>query len=102
MIVDDLNVMSIAGTPMEANPPLIVDPDAMLASAGALQFLQPVARRNAQKVERCRSIDLQQLSMRNPLDVGWKTPAMLAPKELLRLSVRKALDHLPGVRPTFR
>ena len=93
MIVDDLYVVRIAGTPSEANSPLIVDPDTVLTGPVAFQGFQPIAGRNTKKVETRRCVDLQQFSMRNSLYVGCKPSAMLAPKELLRLSVRKALDH---------
>jgi hypothetical protein len=93
VIIDDLYVMSIARTPSETNAPLVVDPDAVLTGPVTFQRFQPVAGRNAQKIESRRGVDLQQLSKCNSLHVGRKASAMLAPKELLRLFVRKALDH---------
>jgi hypothetical protein len=100
VIVDDLYIVSIAGTPSEANAPLIIDPDTVLTSPVAFQDLQPVARRNAEKVKSRRGIDLQQLPMRNSLYVGRESSTVLAPKELFRVSIRKALDHRARVRPT--
>jgi hypothetical protein len=99
VIIDHLYVVSIAGTPSKAYAPLIVDPDAVLAGSVALQCLQPVAGRYTQEVERCCGIDLQQLPMRQSLDVGRKSATMLASKKLLRLSIREALDHGARVRP---
>jgi hypothetical protein len=101
VIVDDLYVVRIAGTPPKTNAPLIVDPDAVLAGPIALQRLQPVARRNTQKVESRSGIDLQQLAMRYSLYVGRKASTMPALKEPLCFFVRKALDHRARVRPTL-
>jgi hypothetical protein len=39
MIVDDLDVKGVTVTPPEADPPLLVDPDAVLALAIAFQSL---------------------------------------------------------------
>jgi hypothetical protein len=100
VVIDDLYITSIAGAPSEANAPLIVDPDAVLTSPVAFQRFQSIPRWNAEKVESRRRIDLQQLSMCNSLYAGRKAPAMLAPKELFRFSIRKALDHQARFHPT--
>jgi hypothetical protein len=44
MIVDDLNVVSVAIFPTEANTPLIIDSDRILAPPTSLQSLQSKAR----------------------------------------------------------
>ena len=44
VVVDEDDVSGAAGTPGEADAPLVVDADAVLASAVAAKFLQPVAR----------------------------------------------------------
>jgi hypothetical protein len=98
VIVHDLYVMRIAGTPPETNPPLIIDPDAVLTGPVALQRLKPIAWWDAQEFQGGRSMNLQQLPVRHPLYIGRKAPTMLALKELLRLSVREALDH-PSINP---
>jgi len=48
MVVRDLDLESVALTPNEANPPLVVDPDAVLAPAVTRQLLQTVTRRDLQ------------------------------------------------------
>ena len=42
MVVHDFNVNGIAIYPYEADPPLIIDPDAVLTAAGALQCFQSI------------------------------------------------------------
>jgi hypothetical protein len=44
MIVNDFHVVSISVHPMKADPPLIVDPDAVLAVPVAAKLLQSVSR----------------------------------------------------------
>jgi hypothetical protein len=48
VIVGELHVMRLAGVPDEADPPLVVDADALAISAASLQT---VARHGAQLVE---------------------------------------------------
>jgi hypothetical protein len=46
VIVDYLDVMRLVITPDEANPPSIVDPNAVLSSPISLECFEMVARRN--------------------------------------------------------
>jgi hypothetical protein len=48
--------------PPEANPPLVIDPDAHLADTIALEYLQPISRRISQILQRRRRIQLAQLT----------------------------------------
>src|SRR3972149_8996571 len=48
MIINYFHIISIIFRPAEANTPLVVDADAMLAYAVAEEFFQPVSRWNAQ------------------------------------------------------
>jgi hypothetical protein len=44
MIVNDFHVVSISVLPIKADPPLIVDPNAVLAVPVAVKLLQSVSR----------------------------------------------------------
>jgi hypothetical protein len=44
VVVDDFNVVGVAVNPAETDAPLIVDADAVLAFALALQGFQPIGR----------------------------------------------------------
>jgi hypothetical protein len=75
MIVDDLEVICVAISPNEANPPLIVDPDAVLALPIRSKVLQPIARWCPEITEASGVLDLHELSVchlddvvRDPLD----------------------------------
>jgi hypothetical protein len=93
VVIDDLNLVGISVTPSEADSPLIVDPDAMLASTAALQGFQPIARRHTQEVQRRRGIHLNQFSQCDPQQIRWKPPGGHAVEKSFRFLVGKALDH---------
>jgi hypothetical protein len=48
VVVDDLNVVRVPTRPPEANPPLVVYPNAVLPCTPAFEPLEPVPRRNSQ------------------------------------------------------
>ena len=51
MIVDDFRVIGVAIVPAETNPPLIIDPDAVLSQPVSAQRLQPVPRWHSRRIE---------------------------------------------------
>ena len=61
MVVDEFDVASAAGAPGEADAPLVVDADAVLAGAGADQLLQAIARRHPQVVDALGGVDENEL-----------------------------------------
>ncbi len=62
VVVHDLSVVRIAAVPSEADPPLVVDPDAALARAITAQPFQTVPRRHTKIVQLRRSIQHPELS----------------------------------------
>ena len=85
--------MGIAVRPPEADAPLIVDPDAMLAGTVALQFLQPVAGRHPQIRQRLGGINSHQLPQHGALERRGIVPDALAVEETLRITIGEAFDH---------
>jgi hypothetical protein len=69
MTVDDPDIMRPSLMPPETDPPLLIDPDAVLATPIALQSLEPVARRHAQISQQACLIEHAQLAQRRRLDV---------------------------------
>jgi hypothetical protein len=59
-ITDDLDPLDAPIPPNEAEPPLVVDPNAVLARSAAAQSLQPVSGRRRQIAEVFRRMQLQQ------------------------------------------
>src|SRR5271168_4430607 len=57
VIVDEFDIPGAAAGPGEADAPLVVDADAVLAGAGAGELFQSVARRHAQVVDALGGVD---------------------------------------------
>src|SRR3546814_16789654 len=70
MVVDDLYVFDAAVGPGEADPPLIVDTDAVLSRSVALQSFQPIARRCATVVEDASAMHVVELPERDAGNVA--------------------------------
>lgn len=85
MVVDDLNVgwTARATRPFETNAPLLVDADAELSGAAALQGFQPVAAQRTQLVQTdCR--------------IEYFEPPIGLAREALKLSDETAFDKGRG------
>lgn len=72
MIIDNLHILSRAFPPYKTDAPLVVDPDRMLASAGALERLQPIAWRNAQVIQNRRRLNHGELVLSPLKDIRRK------------------------------
>jgi hypothetical protein len=78
VIVHDFNVPYAMIGPPEANAPLIIDPNAHLADATALEYLQPIPGRISQVIQRCCGIQLARLAQSPIVNISRKFPARLA------------------------
>ena len=92
MIVHDLNILGSAIVPAETDPPLIIDPDAVLPRAIASKSFKAIARRHTEIVERIRRMHHQQLSKRDTLNDA-EPPGVAAQKQCFRMGTSKAPDH---------
>lgn len=97
MVIDDLDIVRIGILPSEADPPLIVDADAVLAGTIAFEFLEAVPRRYAEVVECLGGIDGDQLPQHHPPELRWIPPHRLAPEQARRIPIAKALDHASNI-----
>ena len=61
MVIHDCNSVRVAVLPYEANSPLLIDADAVLALPIAFQFFQVVARRHLQIGQRSRPVQVFEL-----------------------------------------
>lgn len=82
MIVGDFDVPRAVVSPMKADPPLAVDPDAVLPMPIAGKLFEPVAGRDAKIVQVLRAIENLQLSLGLRLE-GPKPSRGTAPEKLL-------------------
>ncbi len=79
--------------PHEADAMLIVDPDAMLAPAFAVQRLQPVPGRHAQIIQRHRGMQQEELLERPHSQIGGNPSASPRLPKLLRIRVPETRYH---------
>ena len=68
MVVNDLHLLRTGVGPHEADPPLVVDPDAVLPGPVTLERLEPVPRWHSEVVEHLRGADLAKLAQRDSMD----------------------------------
>jgi hypothetical protein len=94
VVVGYLHVLSIALRPPEADSPLVVDSDAVLALSIPSQSLKAIAWRDSKILECVGAIENGQLSLRLPLKRRREFPGDLTPKDFLRFRVPEAPDHL--------
>ncbi len=92
MIIDHLGLFGTIFRPDKAQPPLIVDPDAELVGAVALEPFQAVSRRNPQVFEGVRGIQHVQFSP-GDLGDGSKPPNGFAIEQRPGVSVAEAPYH---------
>ena len=82
MIIDDFDVPGFAISPYKADPPLIVDANAALASTIAVQRFETVPRGSTQIGKLFGCVDCKKLSAGSPLNLGGRSrtayPAKIA------------------------
>src|SRR3546814_3897835 len=88
----DLYVFDAAVDPGEADPPLIVDTDAVLSRSVALQSFQPIARRCAKVVEDASAMQVVELPERDAGNVAEGT-RLACLEERCGVAVLEAPDH---------
>ena len=93
MVVDDFDVVCVTRSPPKTDPPLLVDPSAVLASSIAFELLQAIAGRKPQVVEARRSIQHTKLPQRDSLNVAAQLAHRAALEQMLGVAVPEALDH---------
>jgi hypothetical protein len=79
VVVDNLNVPSVATLPAETDTPLVIDANAALTFPNTLKGFQPVPWRRPQFLQRLSSIDHQQLATSNSLNLR-KAPGVSVAK----------------------
>jgi len=79
--------------PVEADPPLVIDPDAPLAFSLADKLFQPVSWRYAEKFQSCRAVDLCQFTKGHSMYVLRLSGCKCAPEDPFRILAAKSLDH---------
>jgi hypothetical protein len=99
MVVHNLNPFCVIPNPLETNPPLIVDPDAVLDFPSASQGFQPIARRTSKIAQGSRFVKILQLSSGHLLHILSQHQGALPLKDFLRLPAGKATYHYTIISP---
>ena len=92
MVVDDFHIVGIAPLPAEADPPLVVYPDAVLPRPGASKGFKAVPRRDPQILQAMRSVEQQQLAPGDPLKRAEPVDSAVM-KQPLRILAVEAFDR---------
>jgi len=92
VIVNDFNLVRAIGSPHEADAPLVIDTNAVLALPLAFQGLELVAWGNPQAGQVCCGMQLQQLSPRHTLDI-LEPRHNSAVKQRLGVGTHKRMNH---------
>jgi hypothetical protein len=93
MVIYDLDIERVLSLPAKADPPLLVNADAMLPGAISLQSFQVIARGRAQVVQATGFIQQQELASSHALNPGWESSRGFILKQALRLRAGKASYH---------
>ena len=94
MVIHNFNVPCIRALPAEADTPLVIDANAVLAFALALQGFESIAGRYTQIVEAPGLIQQKEFPSRDPLNLRRQPPRGLIRKQSLGLRVGEAAYHL--------
>jgi len=96
VVVNDLNVLRSRRGPAEADAPLVVDADAVLTLAVALERLKSIAGRRTQELKCRRGLELRELSGSH-LNDRPEACRFAGFKKLASVAAPEALDHRASV-----
>jgi hypothetical protein len=91
--INDLNVVRTTITPAKADPPLLIDADAVLSLSVARQAFQSIAGRSFEVMEVASIMNLHQLAVRRLQSIVRKAFSESTLPRRLRRSVPERLDH---------
>jgi hypothetical protein len=93
MVVNDFDIMRAVSFPAEADTPLIVDTNGVLAFAVAFESFQSIAGRNAQVNQFRDGVKLGELAQGSALNVRRECADFLQPKQAGSGVAGKGTDH---------
>jgi hypothetical protein len=92
VIIDDFHVAGISTLPAEADPPLVVDPNAVLALSVTAELFKVIRWWNTKVIKRLRSVQDEKFTQRHPLKTP-KLPGMPPLEDFLGLLAAESLNH---------
>jgi hypothetical protein len=97
MIIYNLNLFCVPVSPLETDPPLLVDANAVLTDPIPSQSFQPVPGWHPQSVQPARRIQHPQLPQGQLLQLSRQFPREFFTPNLRRFFARKTPDHLSSL-----
>lgn len=94
MVVDDRDIGRSFLLPDEADPPLVIDPDAVLTTSPSFQCFEPVRGRDSEIEQHTRLIEHPQLAQCDALDVGRKPTTHAARPDQRSFGVGETPYHM--------
>jgi hypothetical protein len=93
VVVNDLDPLGTSVGPREAEPPLVIDSDAVLAGSVSFQGFEPVPGREPEILQNHRSSQLAQLAQRDTMNPRIECVHAFAAPQSLGVLVAERLDH---------
>jgi len=93
VVVSDLDMEGVPVPPNEADPPLVVESDAVLPLPVALQCFQAVAWRNTEGLKGDDGVEEQEFSASGTLDLWRQSLCPTTLEEVFGLGVSEGVDH---------
>ena len=93
VVIDDLHIVGVTIYPAEADAPLVIYPDAVLALEVTFERFKPVGWRNPQIVQGDGVVEHTQLATRHGLDIGRQPPGWRSAPDLFGFLVGEVPDH---------
>jgi hypothetical protein len=92
MVIGYFNLVSVAIPPHKTQPPLVIDPDAVLPPSIARKGFKMVSWRNFQVFQSTGLTQEEKFTTRNPFDVS-VTGHPIVPKESFGVALREGSNH---------
>jgi len=94
MIVNYLDVEGIPVAPAKADPPLVIDPYAMLTTSIPRQLLEAIAWRKPKVTQSIRGVENRELALGKTLQLDVESTDTLAKENPLSVLISKRSDHV--------
>lgn len=91
VIIRDFNRVSVMPSPLETDPKLIVDSNAVLSLPAAVELLQAVSGWDLEIIEYMRAVEQRQFPLGHV--GGWRAPRFAGAPDFRRPLVGESLDH---------
>jgi hypothetical protein len=93
VIIGDLHVVGITASPAKANPPLIVDSDAVLILAISGELFEAVPGGHSEIAQRVSCVKQEELLQGRPVNTLWEPFRSFAIEDSLCLWIFEAPNH---------